>query len=66
MLTADLIAEGWHCCDREPPPVGLPVLTLSAAGYRVTLEWDGWNWWMPGRTMGVYFVVEYWRERPCV
>lgn len=57
-----LITEGWkYTQNREFPPEGVTVETTDSGGCHRLLVFERNLWWVPDRSMYVYFVPRSWR-----
>ena len=58
----DVIVERWHRCGTESPPENEVVTVISPGGDVRELVFMRHRWWLPDRSMYVYFDPVFWRE----
>lgn len=55
--------ENWTRTEDALPDEGIPVDTLSEGGLQTTLVRQGVFWYLEDRSMCVYYIPKYWREK---
>ncbi len=58
------VTNHWTPCDRELPPEGAVVETITASGMQSDLKRSGRLWFLPDGSMYVYYQPAMWRAKP--
>ena len=53
----------WTRTDQQLPPESVEVEVMDSVGHVQTLVYASNLWWFPDRSMYVYFVPSFWRQR---
>lgn len=61
MANGGRVQTEWIECNRELPPEGVVVETLSPGGMQSTLKRQGRLWFFPDGSMYVYYTPSKWR-----
>ena len=51
----------WNLTASALPPVGVKVRTMSEGGIEQTMIYDNNLWWLPDKSMYVYYTPQFWK-----
>ena len=53
----------WTPTDEDLPPPGKIVEAMDSGGHVQDLVFERGLWWFPDRSMYVYFIPKFWKEK---